>query len=58
MLWSILLRTSTGCRCLLRRDEKLSFRSHPLMQAFGMQDELGEYEDDYYIFDCPGQIEL
>jgi hypothetical protein len=26
--------------------------------AFTMQDELGEYEDDYYIIDCPGQIEL
>jgi hypothetical protein len=22
------------------------------------QDELGDYEDDYYIIDCPGQIEL
>lgn len=26
--------------------------------SFTSQDELGEYEDDYYLFDCPGQIEL
>jgi GPN-loop GTPase len=23
-----------------------------------LEEELGEYEDDYLIFDCPGQIEL
>ena len=25
---------------------------------FHLQDALGEIEDDYILFDCPGQIEL
>jgi GTPase SAR1 family protein len=23
-----------------------------------LESELGDYEDDYFLFDCPGQIEL
>jgi hypothetical protein len=40
-------------------DAKVVFyHQFEMLIAIHHQDELGEYEDDYYIFDCPGQIEL
>lgn len=47
---------SPGCSCGVKAKDRDATVRYLLQNMDWLDDELGEYEDDYLIIDCPGEM--